>query len=192
MTISNSTPPTKKNIHPGHLVKKSINLLRLLDNRNIKFVKNSSSELHHHEHGEMSPDARPPTGAKGKPACLDVVLHTALFAIKHRGWVVIQPALWAELGQVRAEVGLIVIDLVRGHADFVAWRDVVLVELASRWENFAGKGEGDSGVETDSFAHSGCEDWVLVLAAAAAEEVVKVEIVICCCNYLANFCMISG
>jgi len=104
MTASNSTPPAKQNLHPWHLVKKSMNLLRLLDNANIKLAKNSSSEFRRHEHGEVSPDAHPPTGAKGKLAGLDVVLHTALFAINHRGWVVFQPALWAELGHVRAEV----------------------------------------------------------------------------------------
>jgi len=187
MTISNSTPPTKQSLHSWHLVKKSMNLLRLLDNANIKLAKNSSSELHHHEHGEMSPDAHPPTGVKGKPACLDVVLHTALFAIKHRGWVVFQRALWAELGHVRAEVGLIVIDLVRGHADVEAWRDVVMVELATGWGRFAGKGEGHGGVERDtSFPHSGFGDWVLILAAVVAGEVVKAQIVFCRCKLLAN------
>ena len=55
-----------------------------------------------------------------------------------------------------------------------------------------GKGEGEGGVEMDSFAHSGFEDWILVLAAAVAEEVVKAAIVICFCKLLANFCMISA
>ena len=164
-----------------------MNLLRLLDNANIKLTNNRSSELHHHEHGEMSPNAHPPTGAKGKPAGLDVVLHTTLFAIKHRGWVVFQPALWAELGHVRAEVGLVVVDLVRGHADVVAWRDVVLVELAAGRGNLAGQGEGDGGMETDSFAHSGFEYWVLVFAAVVGEVVIKAESVVCCCKLLANF-----
>jgi len=187
LTISNSTPPTKQNLHPRHLVKKGMNLLRLAENANIELAKNSSSELHHHEHGEMSPNAYPPTGAKGKPACLDVVLHTPLLSIKHRGWVVFQPALRAELGHVRTEVGLVVVDLVRGHADVIAWWDVVLVELAAGWGNLAGQGEGDGGMETDSFAHSGFEDWVLVFAAVVAEEVVKAESVFCCCKLLANF-----
>ena len=101
--------------------------------------------------------------------------------------MVFQPALWAELRHVWAKVALIVVDLVSGHADVVAWRDVVLVELAAGRGDLAGQGEGDGGRETDGFAYGRFEDWVLVLAVVVAEEVFDVESVVCCCKLLANF-----
>src|SRR5207302_2334018 len=107
---------------------------------------------------------------KAKPAGFDVVLHTTLFTLEHLGRVVFKPALGAELRHVRAEVALIVVDLVSGHSDVVAWRDVVLVELAAGWGNLAGQGEGDGGRETYSFAHGRFEDWVLVLAVVVAKK----------------------
>jgi len=62
-----------------------------------------------------------------------------------------------------------------------------MVELATGWGRFAGKGEGHGGVERDtSFPHSGFGDWVLILAAVVAGEVVKAQIVFCRCKLLAN------
>ena len=184
---SNTTLPAEQNFHPQHLGNKRKTLLRLLNNANIKLANHGSSELHHHKHGEMSPNAHPPARAKAEPTSLDVVLHTALFTFEHFGRMVFQPALWAELRHVWAKVALIVVDLVSGHADVVAWRDVVLMELAAGRGDLAGQGEGDGGRETDGFAYGRFEDWVLVLAVVVAEEVFDVEGVVCCCKLLANF-----
>lgn len=184
---SKTALPPKQNLHPQHLGHKCEMFLRLLNNANIKLANHSSSELHQHEHGEMSPNAHPAASAKAEPTGLDVVLHTTLFTIEHLGRMVFQPALWAELRHVRAEVALVVVDLISGHGDGVAWRDVVLVELATGRGNLAGQGEGDGGLETECFAYSGFEDWVLVLAVVVAEEVFDVKSVVCCRKLLNNF-----